>query len=57
MCEGRLIKLGLFSLGREGRFKKPYLGLEEGILLLSTSLQWEHVVTAGPDSWRCPAME
>lgn len=57
MCKERLIKLGLFSLRREGSFKKPYLGLEEGILLLSTSPQWEHVVTAEPDSWRCPVME
>lgn len=57
MCEERLIKLDLFSLRREGSFKKPYLGLEEGILLLSASLQWEHVATAEPDSWRCPVME
>lgn len=39
MCEEKLIKLGLFSLRREQNFKKPYLGLEEGILLLSTGLQ------------------
>lgn len=41
MCEEKLIKLGLFSLRREQNFKKPYLGLEEGILLLSTGLQWK----------------
>lgn len=57
MWEERLIKLGLFSLWREGSFKKPYLGLEERILLLSTSLQWKYVVTAEPDSWRCPVTE
>lgn len=52
MCEEKLIKLGLFSLRREQNFKKPYLGLEEGILLLSTGLQWKRESqTLGGAQW------